>query len=123
MPVEELSLEQRNVAIKDPEHLKRWLAQTGRRFMVFNAADLVDALPWPDGHNALLQIIAAYRAQRAATLSDRVEKTTSPTGEGIELQLPKDEFLEVEELDRAIRDLIGEASRKDPNWKLENAPL
>ena len=116
---------QKNVAIKSPEHLKQWLSETGRRFLVFNALDLVDALPWPGGHEALVQIIMAYRDHRYAVPTG--VSVTAPhafhPGETINVPITKTEFLEIEEMDRAIRDLIGQASAKDPKWSLENSPL
>lgn len=111
---------QQNTAIKDPEHLKRWLAATGRRYLVLNTFDLVDGLPWPDGVAAFMQCIDAYRDHRRGMAITRTIVVN-----GVEREEPsqKDEFLEIEELDRAIRMLIGEASKRDPNWKLENPPL
>ena len=55
-----------NTAIQSPEHLKRWLQETGRRYLVLRTDDLVDALPWPDGVDALIQVLEAYRQQRLA---------------------------------------------------------
>ena len=63
---EELPLtpEQVKTALKDPKHLKRWLDATDRRWLVLSGMDLVDALPWPDGAAALMQVIACYRDHR-----------------------------------------------------------
>jgi hypothetical protein len=46
-------------------------------------------------------------------------------GKEVEIKVPiyKDETLEIEELDRAIRHMISLASEKDSSWKLTNTPL
>ncbi len=119
---EKLSVEQIRTAIKDPKHLKQWLAETDRKFLIFDTADLIDGLPWPDGVDALLQIIAAYRDQRRTIPSGRTE-VQKHQGHNINVALMKDENLEIEEIDRAIRDLIGQATNLDRSWSLENAPL
>ena len=51
-------------AMKDPEHLKRWLNATGRNYVFFKSEDLIDALSWPKGVEAFIAIIDAYRAHR-----------------------------------------------------------
>lgn len=53
-----------STAIQSPAHLKRWLEQSGRRFLIMRTDDLVDALPWPHGVDALIQIVEAYRQHR-----------------------------------------------------------
>ena len=112
------------IALKDPEHLKRWLQETGRRWMVLDSVDLVDALPWPDGVDALIQILACYRDHRQGRSSGRTEKMKDPIlGRQVEVPIMKTDVLEIEEMDRAIRHLIRQASEKDPTWKLENPPL
>ncbi len=69
-----------------------------------------------------------YRDHRRAIATGRYETqkhVNHVTGKEVEVEVPvyKDETLEIEELDRAIRHLIGLASEKDPSWKLSNAPL
>ena len=61
---------QANIAIADPAHLKRWLQETGRRFLVMRTDDLVDSLPWPHGVEALIQIIEAYKQRRQTVAAD-----------------------------------------------------
>lgn len=126
--MENLTQEQINTAMKDPAHLKRWLLESGRRWMVFDMRDLVKALPWPTGAQALAEIISVYRDHRRTIPTGRTETQKQPdhvTGQEVEIEVPvyKDETLEIEELDRAIRHLIGMASDKDPTWSLQNAPL
>jgi len=110
-----LSPEAINTAMKSPEHLKLWLEKSGRRWLVLNGLDLVDALPWPSGVEAFVQIVMAYRDHRATIDTGRVEEIDV---EGTKRRVPvmKGELLEVEELDRAIRYLIGEITRRDPTW-------
>lgn len=124
----ELSQEQINTAMKDPEHLKKWLQESKRRWMTFNTKDLIAALPWPTGAQALAEIISVYRDHRRTIDTGRVEVRKvrdEVTGQEVEVDVPifKDEILEIEELDRAIRHMIGLASAMDSGWKLTNAPL
>lgn len=49
-----------------PDQLKRWLRESEREYLVFSAADLVDALPWPAGVEALQQMCTAYAQHRRA---------------------------------------------------------
>lgn len=108
------------VSIKDKEHLKRWLQQSGRTWLVFNALDLVDALPWPDGVDLLMQIVARYREHRASLETGRHEEQVKPmTGEKVQVPIFKGEALEPEELDLAVRALIGQLRGKEPTWTLE----
>lgn len=124
-----LSLEEQakrlfNVAIKDPDHLKRWLEATGRRWLIFDTLELVDSLPYPEGLDYLMQIIACYRDYRRAIPSGRTETIIEPTlGKTVERMIYKDETLEVAELDRAIRYLVRAITERDSKWTLEQAPL
>lgn len=112
------------VAMKDKNHLKRWLRATGRNWLVFNAPELVDALKWPDGVDVLMQIIACYRDHRAAIDTGRREKQMNPTtGTEVEVAIFKGEVLEADELDHAIRDLVRQIKEKVPAWKLEDPPM
>lgn len=109
-----------NVSIKDPEHLKQWLMQTGRTFLIFNAVDLVDSLPWPGGVDALVQIIACYRDHRIALPTGRVRKDVDPTlGKEVEIPICKRELLELEEMDRLVRQLINQLTEQESTWSLE----
>ncbi len=113
-----------NVSIKSPDHLKRWLQQSGRRWMVFDALDLVDALSWPEGVRALMELIAAYREHRGGIESGNYETQRDPTlGKEIQVPIMKTDLLEVAELDRAIRALITQATKQDPTWSLDKPPM
>lgn len=111
--------------MQSAEHMKRWLAASGRTFLVLNAADVCEALPFPGGHEALMQIIEAYRDHRRVFQTGRFERMKHPdnTKDHINVPIYKSEFLELDELDRCIRELVGHALALDPNWRLENAPL
>ena len=123
---EEMTVEERakcllNVAIQSPAHLKRWLGSTGRRWLVFNALDLVDALPWPAGLDSLMQLIACYRDHRRQIPSGVVEKQVDPIlGQEVEVPLMKSDVLELREMDQLVRFLITEITKKEPGWTLEN---
>jgi len=113
-----------NISIKSPEHLKKWLIASGRRWLVFDGVDLINSLDYPAGVLSLMQIINSYQAYRSSKMSNRIEKIEHPlTHEIIETALPKCDVLELEELDRCVRYLIGLASTKDINWNINNSPL
>jgi SAM-dependent MidA family methyltransferase len=123
-PDRALSQEQLNTAMRSPTHLKQWLDVTHRRWLVFNAMELMDALPWPSGVEAFMQVVMAYRDHRRTIDSGRTELVEEPlTGEMVEVPACKDENLEVEELDRAIRYLVWQIREKMPGWSLERTPL
>lgn len=122
--VDELARRLFKVSMKTPEHLKKWLEASGRRWLVLDTLELVDALPWPNGVDSLIQIIACYRDHRRVIPSGRVERQRDPTlKKEVDVPIMKDETLEVFELDRAIRYLIGQITTKDAKWKLENPPM
>ncbi|OGO08158.1 MAG: hypothetical protein A2Y61_00300 [Chloroflexi bacterium RBG_13_60_13] len=109
------------VSMKDKSHLKRWLEASGRAWLVFNAIDLVDALSWPDGVDVLMQVVACYKDHRAGIETGRFEEQVDPTlGKMVRVPIYKGEPLEVEELTRAIRALVGQIKEKDPTWTLES---
>lgn len=119
--------------LHDMGHLKQWLAETDRAWLVFKSADLVDALSpllGPDGEpvalQSLQQIIAAYAAHRATQVADTtLREVVAPDGTktSVTESTYKDERLTYEELDRAIRALVRQMFDRDPNWRLENDPL
>lgn len=112
------------ISIQDKEHLLRWLEESGRRWLIFNGRDLVNALPFPEGVEDFMRVIACYRQYRRAVPSGEVERQRDPMlGKLIEVAKMKDETLETAELDRVIRYCIGLLTAKDPTWKLENPPL
>ena len=104
-------------AMASPEKLIQWLEASGRSWLVFNARQLVEALPWPEGVSAFAQVVAAYRDHRS----------TIPTGDTETISgraVPKfhTETMPVTELDGAIRYLITQASTLDSTWSLERDP-
>ncbi len=126
---DEMSLEEQSqrlfrISIKNAGQLKAWLEKTGRTWLVFNAMELVDSLPFPDGLDTLIQIIACYRDHRRTLPSGRTEKQTDEMlGEEIDVPVMKDELLEVAELDRAIRYLVGQITERDETWSLDNPAM
>lgn len=124
MSGEPLPVEVRNVAMKDPEHMKRWLEASGRRFILLDALQLVDALPWPSGIQILMQVLDCYRDHRRCIPTGELRVETEPTlGTQIEVPMFHDELLSVPEMDRAIRYFIRQLSERDATWGLENQPL
>ena len=120
----QLSVAQINTAMQSPDHLKRWLEKSGRRWLVFNAIDLIDGLPWPHGVEALTQVISAYRAQRLTIPTGDFEEQVDPTtSEKVRVPIMKDELPTYEELDRCVRYLVSMLKVKDPLWSLEGPAL
>lgn len=112
------------VAMSSPEHMKEWLEKSGRRWMVFNGMELIDALPWPEGVQEVMDVISLYRNHRRTIPSGRTETIIEPvTRKEVTLPLCKDEHLELEELDRCVRYLIAQIYELDPKWSLENPSL
>lgn len=107
MSAVERSEAQMRVAEQSPEHMKRWLADSGRTWIVFNGpmlVDSMDSLIWGEKVRELQLLIANYRDHRAG------------------LPDPLPETLTVDELDRAIRYLVGQITDLEPTWTLESAP-
>lgn len=124
---EELTLEEQSerlfrVAIKSPEHLKKWLKASGRGWIVLKSDDLVDGLPFPAGHDTLIQLIACYRDHRMTKPSYRTEIQKDIKGKDVEVPIMKTDLLEVEEIDHLIRHLIGKVTELKPDWDI-NKPL
>ena len=118
--VEERARRLFNVSVKSPDHLKRWLAATDRRWLVFDALALVDSLPWPAGLDMLIQVIACYRDHRRTLPSGRYELQKDPTlDQEVRIPIMRDEFLEIEEMTVVIRFLINKITERDPTWTLE----
>lgn len=112
------------VAMKDPDHMKGWMHASGRRWLVLNGDHLVDSLPWPDGVEAFMQVIACYRDHRAALDTGELQLVEhSESGEMREVPLYYPETLTLTELDRAIRWMVGRITDLDSDWKLTNDPL
>jgi hypothetical protein len=122
-PVEE-SERQMRVAITSRPHLREWLEKSGRQWLVFNSAHLVDALPFPDGVEAFIQFVACYRDHRATLDTGETAWVENPkTGTMDEVPLFHSETLTLVEMDRAIRWMVGQITAMDPDWKLTNPPL
>ena len=127
-PAMALSQEQINTAMRSPGHLRAWLDASGRRWVVFNGLDLIEALPWPHGVDVFMQVVMAYRDYRRTIPTGEVSAVDGwhpKTGERYVAEVThyKGESLELEELDRAIRYLVAQIMEKDPTWSLEKPAL
>jgi hypothetical protein len=125
-----LSQAQIDTAMKSPQHLRAWLDASGRRWLVLNGMDLVDAVqhPWPAGVLRFMQTVMAYRDHRRTIWTGRTQRVTGhhpATGEPLdqEVKVMKGEALEIEELDRAIRYLTSQILERDPSWSIEKPAL
>lgn len=113
--------------MQGPDKLKEWLAASGRAWLVFNATHLVDSMDsviWEERIRDFQNLVAGYRDHRAGIKHHQVpHPDPKAAAEGKMMDVGFPETLTIEELDRAIRFLITQASELDPNWKLENNPL
>lgn len=50
---------------RDKAHLKAFLTQSGRKYLVLNALDLVEAMTFPEGVELVQQVISMYGQHRA----------------------------------------------------------
>lgn len=122
--VEVLRERQAKLAMSDAEHLKQWLQASGRRWLVMDAMELVDALPWPGGVQELMGLINLYTQHRRQFDSGRRQIVEDPiTKEDVETIVYKGDKLELAEIDRAIRYLVQQAFELNPKWSLENPAL
>lgn len=120
----ELVLErQQRTAMQSAKHLKLWLEESGRRWLVFDSLDLVDSLQFPEEVALFMGHVSRYRSHRQGMPSGEFDVVADPlSGEKIKIPLYKSDVLEVDELDRVIRYLIGEVTKRDPKWSLEGPP-
>lgn len=99
-----------NVAMKSPEHLARWLEESGRPFIILKARDWIESLPsatWAEAVETMQFFISGYRDQRRAQSTGLIEdvETDDPETGGKRLvptEIMKGEMLEPEELDALI---------------------
>lgn len=123
--VEEFQKALDRVSIKDPDHLKRWIASR-RPFLVFVGEDLSEALKpfWPECEQELQRIINQYMSHRLGVPTGDVKRQKDPiTGKMIDVPLYKDDTLTLTELDRLVRWAVAQIMDHDPNWKLTNPAL
>lgn len=112
------------LAMSSQVHLKQWLQASGRRWLVMDAMELVDALPWPGGVQELMGLVNLYTQHRRKFDSGRRQTMKDPvTGDDVETIIYKDEKLELAEVDRAIRYLVQQVLEWDPKWSLTNPAL
>lgn len=92
-----------NVELKDKDHLKKWLKESGRQWLVFNAMDLVESLPFPEGVRMFQMILDYYREYRREKPTGDIRKEDDPiNGDICEVPVFHDEVLTNEEIDKAI---------------------
>jgi RecJ-like exonuclease len=117
------------VAMTDPRHLKAWLRDSGRRYIVLRHDDLVDALPWPEGVEAMAQLVEAYRQHRAAEIGEErpcskcrgqsqvTDGCSTCHGAGVTRRY-KTDVLELDEMKDAAEWLVAQIREKDPSWTI-----
>ena len=96
---------QDRVAMKTPQHLTQFLQSSDRTFLILHAPTLVRGLPWPQGVEALLQVIDAYTSERRLQDTGFFVDETLPNGEKARVPVPKDDRLHLDEIDEAILQL------------------
>lgn len=71
-------------AVSSKEQLLGWLDESGRRFFMIDAHSMVEALPFPEGIQALQLLIAQYRMHRALMLVELPDGTKLAKGDQLE---------------------------------------
>jgi len=84
------------VSMQSPAHLKSFLEASGRKYLVFNALDLVDALQWPDEVAQLMSLITSYRVHRGTLVAGKREEALLD-GSTVEIDVYHDEVLSAAE--------------------------
>lgn len=93
-----LAKEQVRVSMGDPNKLKEWVEASGRKYILLNASDLIDALDWPEGCIQFQRLIESYREYRSTLPTGRTERQQDPkTRKIVEVSITKAEVLEPEE--------------------------
>lgn len=139
MSAEERAEAQMSTAMASPDHLRQWLDETGRHWLVLNTDELVKALPWPTGVEALQNMLRAYRGFRQSVPTGEMATLACSGATNCQIcilnnlkpskdrhhEVPvfKEEELNVAELDRAIRYLVAQLTARDPSWSLEKPAL
>ena len=119
-----LAERQVKLAMQSPAHLKQWAKASGRTWIVINADELIDALPWPGGVQEFMDLITLLAKQRATKPTGRFDEVKDPlTQEMISIPVMKTEELEMDELDRAIRFLVGQIREHRADWSLDDPAL
>ena len=129
LPINKLSQEeiherQQRVALTDPSQLIKFLEKKSP-VIAFVARDLVNAVKgFPDALTNLQQITNLYLGYRVTQLTGDFEEVVDPlTKEIIKVPQTKSDLLTLQEIDRTIRNLYGQAKELDSNWSLDNPPL
>ena len=124
MSAEEIAEARDRVSIKDPQKLIKFLERNGP-VIPFVVRDLVTALSYSDDATKAFQsIVNLYMSYRITQPNGDFEEVKNPlTGEIERVPQTKTEVLTLTEMDRAIRNLIGQAKDLDPRWSLDNPPL
>lgn len=108
-----------NVTLKGKDQLKRWLVDTGRRYLVFDSLQLVDSLSFPEGISILQGLIKTYSDYRSGipTGKKRVEKNPV-NGEDCEVDVMHTDTFTAEELEEVFKFVIKQIIEIDPNWRI-----
>jgi len=106
-----------DTGMQSPAKMKQWLSASGRTWLVLNSVHLVDSFKWPEGGEHFQNMVAAYRDLRSTIKTGETENI-----DGVSVEKCHGETLTVPEMDRCIRDLIGQITEMDPTWSLERDP-
>lgn len=112
--------EQLRVAMQSGSHLKRFLKASGREWLVLNALDLTDALPWPDGVELVQQAVSAYRDHRRVIPSGWTERVQQ-AGQVHEVPVYRGEQLSLDEIGQVRLWLDELEARVRADLKARNA--
>lgn len=114
-------------AMQSKPHMKEWMQASGRRWLVIDAFDMIESI-WTGKTAVFTQqfqdLLALYCNYRRRIPNGKFEEQEDPmTGRKVQIALSKDEILEPEEMDRAIRYMVAQIREHIPDWSLEKPAL
>ncbi|MBN2260702.1 MAG: hypothetical protein JW702_09160 [Clostridiales bacterium] len=103
---QELAERIQNIALGNKDQLKKWLIESNRRYLIFDAIHLVDSLDLK-GIESFIEIVRMYAQYRCGIDSGYKKIEKNMMGEDCEVPIFLDEVLSNDEIKRLIAWLNG----------------
>ena len=114
--LDEMADVRERVGLSDVDVLKRWLVDTGRRYLIFDSIQLVGSLSF-EGLKSIQCIIQAYREYRMGIPTGEKEIIPNPIdGSDCEVAVMYTDTFNLEELKAVHRYIVGQITDLDPSW-------
>lgn len=102
MTTEEMKEARDRISLKDKDHLKKWLIESGRKYLIFNSSHFVDALSMED-LEVFQQLLLKYKNYRNTIPTGRYSFENNPiTGEKCAVTEMYDELLDPLEFENLL---------------------